>query len=333
MKPSIVLLKREWLEWQRVVTGTILVITFLNLLMLLSVSRGSDFFHSKLEQDGHILIEDIQFSDDDEEFDVDVRMSGKDVELSIDGDDTPRSVEQMLRKVALPVAFGLRLGMMGTFAFILFLSLFYFSDAIYKERADNSTLFYRSLPVNDHLYLGSKIAAGLIGVIGLTLFLSIEYLAFLRVAIWIMGEPFTSLAGLVLNQISYLRLIWDWFGYLIFAAIHMAPLALFLMLVGTYVKGRPLLIGIGAPILLSISWAIIFQSAALLKTIGRFFWGFNQVVIDQWESMEKGLETDVAIYGNFWAYIINTDTAISILVSALLYYGIWHVYRKNIPTG
>jgi hypothetical protein len=316
MKPLMILLKREWLEWQRVIIGTILVITFLNLLMLLSVSRGSDFLHSELEKDGHILIEDVRFSDEDEEFDVDVRMNGNDVELSIDGDDTPRSVEQVLKKAALPIAFGLRLGMMGTFGFILFLSLFYFSDAIYKERADNSTLFYRSLPVNDHMLLGSKIAAGLIGVIGLTLFLSIEYLAFLRTAIWIMGEPFTSLASLVLNQISYLRLIWDWFGYLLFAAIHMAPL-----------------VGIGAPILLSISWAIIFQSAALLKTIGKFFWGFNQVIIDQWEMMEKGLDTDMAIYGNFWAYIFNVDTAISVLVSALLYYGIWHTYRKNIPTG
>ncbi|MCF7826563.1 MAG: hypothetical protein K9M55_07930 [Candidatus Marinimicrobia bacterium] len=332
MKPLYVLLKREWLEWQRVILGTILIITFLNVLMLLSVSRGSHFFHQKLEDNGHLALDDFQLNDD-EEVDLDIRMNGKDLEITIDGNDTPRSVEQMLRKVAVPVAFGLRFGMMGTFAFVLFLSMFYFSDAIFKERADNSTLFYRSLPVNDHQLLVSKIAAGLIGVIGLTLFLSIEFLVFLKVAIWIMGEPFTSLASLVLSQISYLRLIWDWFGYLVFAALHMAPLALFLMLVGSYVKGRPLIIGIGAPILLSISWAIIFQSAALLKTIGRFIWGFNQVIIDQWQMMEKGLDSGMPIYGNFWAYIFNLDTAISVLVSALLYYGIWHVYRKNIPTG
>ena len=332
MKPLIVVLKREWLEWQRVIIGTILVITFLNLLMLLSVSRGSDFFKQELEEEGHILLDDFQINDD-EEVDVDIRMNGSDVEITIDGENAPRSVEQILSNVAAPVVFGLRIGMMGTFAFILFLSMFYFSDSLYKERADNSTLFYRSLPVNDHLILGSKIAAGLIGVIGLTLFLSIEYLVFLRIAIWIMGEPFTFLAGLVLGQVSYLRLIWDWFGYLIFAAIHMAPLALFLMLVGSYVKGRPLLVGIGAPVLFSISWAIIFQSAAFLITIGKFFWGFNQVIIDQWETIENGLDTGIVAYGNFWAYIFNADTAISVLVSALLYYGIWYVYRKNIPTG
>lgn len=332
MRPMMILLKREWLEWRRVVIGTILVITFLNLLMLLSVSRGSQFFHDKLEKDGHIRVEDMQFNDD-EEVDLDIRLNGNDVEITIDGQDSPRSLEHELSKVAVPIAFGLRVGMMGTFAFVLFLSMFYFSDAIYKERADNSTLFYRSLPVNDHLLLGSKILAGLIGVIGLTLFLSIEYMIFLRIAIWIMGEPFTFLANLVLSHISYFRVILDWFGYLLFAAIHMAPLALFLMLVGTYVKGRPLLIGIGAPILLSISWAIIFQSSALLRTIGKFFWGFNQVLIDQWEAIEKGLESDVIVYGSFWAYIFNADTALSILVSALLYYGIWHLYRKNIPTG
>ncbi len=332
MKPLIVLLKREWLEWQRVIIGTILVITFLNMLMLLSVSRGSDFFQKKLNEKGHITIDDFQLNEE-REVDLDIRMNGNDIEITIDGKDTPQSAEKMLSKIAVPVAFGLRFGMMGTFALILFLSMFYFSDAIYKERADNSTLFYRSLPVNDHILISSKIAAGLIGVIGLTLFLSLEYLVFIRIAIWIMGEPFISLAGLIMSQISYIRLVWDWFGYLIFAAIHMAPLALFLMLVGTYVKGRPLLIGLGAPILLSISWAIVFQNVALLRTIGKFFWGFNQVLVDQWEVVEKGLGTDMMIYGNFWAYIFNVDTAISVLVSTLLYYAIWHMYRKNIPTG
>ena len=331
MKPLMVLLKREWLEWKRVIIGTVLVITFLNLLMLLSVSRGSAFFHDKLDQDGHINLEDIQINDE-EVGDIDIRMNGNDVEVTIAGEAT-KSVEEVLSSVAGPVAFGMRFGMMGTFAFVLFLSLFYFSDAIYKERADNSTLFYRSLPLSDHLLLGSKIGAGLIGVIGLTLFLSIEYLVFIRIAIWIVGEPFTSLASLVLSHISYIGVIWDWFSYLLFAAIHMAPLALFLMLVGTFVKGRPLLIGIGAPILLSISWAIIFKSAALFKVIGKFFWGFNQVLIDQWNIMEKGMSGDIQVYGNFWAYIFNVDTLISILVSVLLYYGTWHIYRKNIPTG
>jgi len=32
MKALTVLLKREWLEWHRVVIGTVLIVTFLNLL-------------------------------------------------------------------------------------------------------------------------------------------------------------------------------------------------------------------------------------------------------------------------------------------------------------
>ncbi len=331
MKPLIVLLKREWLEWKRVVLGTIIIITFLNLLMLLSVSRGSEFFQDKLDRDGEITLDDIKINDE-KIGDVNIRMNGHDVEVTIEGE-ASKSVEQVMQGVAAPMAFGMRFGMMGTFGFVLFLSLFYFSDAVYKERADSSTLFYRSLPLNDHMLLGSKIGAGLIGVIGLTLFLSVEYLIFIRIAIWIVGEPFTSLAGLVLSHISYLGLVWDWFSYLLFAAIHMAPLALFLMLVGAYVKGRPLLIGIGAPILISISWAIIFKSAALFNIIGKFFWGFNQVLIDQWEMMEKGSFSDIQVYGSFWSYIFNVDTLISVLVSGLLYYSLWLVYRKNIPTG
>lgn len=332
MRPLMTLLKREWLEWQRVIIGTILIITFLNILMLIGAVRGSNFFHQKLSEDGHILLEDLQFNDQ-EEIDIDIRLNGNDVEVTLDGKNAPQSMENLLSEVAVPVIYGFRIGMMAIFAFVLFLSLFYFSDAIYKERADNSTLFYRSLPLSDHLIIGSKIGAGLLAVIGLTLFLSLEYILFMRLNIWIMGQPFSYLAGLVFSQISYVRMIWGWFGYLIFAALHMAPLALFLMLVGTYVKGRPLLIGIGAPILFSVSWAILFQNAAFLRFIGEFFWGFNKIVIDQWNMVEQGMGSPNMAYGNFWGYIFNMDTAISILVSALLYYGIWHTYRKNIPTG
>ena len=332
MKTLTVLLKREWLEWRRVAIGTILIVTFLNFLMLLSVSRGSAFFHDKLERDGHINLEDIQINDESVG-DVDIRMNGNDVEITIDGNGASKSVDKWMSKMALPIIFGLRIGMMGIFGFVLFLSMFYFSDALFKEREDNSTLFYRSLPVNDHYLLGSKIAAGLIGVIGLTLFLSVEYLIFMRLAIWISGEPFNTLAASVLSHISYIGMFWDWFSYLIFAAIHMAPLALFLILVGTFVKGKPLLIGLGAPILFSISWAIVFQNIAFIKYIAKFFWGFNQVIIDQWELMEKGMDGEMLVSGNFWGYLFNFDTLISVLVSGLLYYAIWHVYRRNIPAG
>ena len=332
MKPMLILLKREWLEWKRVIIGTILVVTFLNLLMLLSVSRGSDWFHETLERDGHINMEDVQFNDE-EVGDIDIRMNGNEIEVYIDGSASMDNFNQVLNQAAKPVIIGLRIGMQLTFAFVLFLSLFYFSDAIYKERADSSTLFYRSLPVSDHQLLGSKILAGLVGVIGLTLFLTLEYLLFMRVAIIMMGDPVNTMAAAVFDRISYSSLLWDWFSYLIFAAIRMGPLALFLMLVGSYVKGRPLLVGIGGPILLSISYAIIFRSAILFRTIGNFLWGFNQKMIEQWDITSKSLEGGTVIYGDFWGYIFNFETLISLLVSGLLYYGLWMTYKKNIPAG
>ncbi len=331
MKPMMILLKREWLEWQRVIIGTVLVITFLNLLMLLSVARGSSWFHETLEREGHINMEDIQINDE-EIGDIDIRMDGNNLEVYIEGEKSSESVDKMLEKAAKPVAFGLRLGMQGTFVFVLFLSLFYFSDAVYKERADNSTLFYRSLPVSDHLLLGSKIIAGLTGVIGITFFLSIEYLLFMRLAIAVWGEPINTMIAAVFSQISYVGMIWDWLSYLIYAAIRMAPLALFLMLVGAYVKGRPLLIGIGGPILVAISWSIVFKSAALFKIIGKFFWGFNLAVIEPWIDMINGQGSGLE-YVNPWDYIFNLDTLVAIVVSGLLYYGLWLIYRKNIPTG
>ncbi|MEA3286577.1 MAG: hypothetical protein U9Q77_04295 [Candidatus Marinimicrobia bacterium] len=331
MKPMMILLKREWLEWKRVIIGTILVITFLNLLMLLSVSRGSNWFHETLERDGEIKMEDIKINNE-EVGDVTIHMQGEDFEIQFEGDGPTKSVDKALKKAAQPIAFGLQLGMQTTFAFVLFLSLFYFSDAIYKERADNSTLFFRSLPVSDHILLGSKILAGLVGVIGLTLFLSIEYLLFARIAIMIMGEPLYTMASAVFDQISFIGLIWRWFSYLLYAAIRMAPLALFLMLVGTYVKGRPLLIGIGGPFLFAISWAIIFKSGALFKLIGKFFWGFNLAKIDPLSKMLNDADGGLS-YGNPWEYIFNLETLTILLVSGLLYYGLWMIYKKNIPTG
>lgn len=331
MKPLIMLLKREWLEWKRVVIGTILVITFLNFLMLLSVARGSSYFHETLEREGHINLEDIQINDENVGS-VDIRMHDNEVEIYIEGDNTGESVNKILDKAANPVAFGLRMGMQGIFIFILFLSMFYFSDAIYKEREDSSTLFFRSLPVSDHYLLGSKIAAGLIGVIGLTLFLSLEFLLFTRLAIVIWGQPINVMAAAVFDRISYIGLVWDWFSYLIYAAIRMTPLALFLMLVGTYVKGRPLLIGIGGPVLLAISWSIIFKSAAMFRAIGHFFWGFNLGMIDVWENIQRGDGSGLQ-YANPWDYIFNLETLAALLVSGLLYYVLWLVYRKNIPTG
>ncbi len=332
MRTLMILLKREWLEWHRVIIGTILVVTFLNLLMLLSVSRGSAWFHETLEREGHINMEDIQINDESVG-DVDIRMNGTSIEVTIDGDAPADNFDEVLSQAAKPVVIGLRIGMQLTFGFILFLSLFYFSDALYKERADSSTLFYRSLPVSDHQILVSKVMAGLIGVMGLTLFLSLEYLIFMRLAIMIMGEPVNTMASAVLEQISYTSLMWDWFSYLIFAVIRMGPLALFLMLVGTYVKGRPLLVGIGGPILLAISYSIIFRSAALFRTIGHFLWGFNQKLIEQWDISSRSMTGDTIVYGDFWGYIFNLETLGALLVSGLLYMVLWRMYRKNIPTG
>ena len=332
MNTLTVLMKREWLEWKRVIIGTVLVITFLNFLMLITVARGSSWFHQTLEEEGHILMEDIKI-DGEEVGNIDLRMDGNDFELTIEGEDGSISIDETLDKAVTPIVYGMRFGMQGIFLFVLFLSLFYFSDAIYKERADNSTLFFRSLPVNDHLLLGSKVAAGLLGVIGLTLFLSLEYLLFVRIAFMIWGDPLNALVGEVFSRVSYIGVIWDWFSYLLYAAIRMGPLALFLMLVGAYVKGRPLLIGIGGPILAAISWSILFKSAALFKFIGKFFWGFNLVLIEQWQELSPKWHTEELVYANPWDYIFNIDTLGALLASAVLYYGLWTIYRKNIPTG
>jgi len=332
MKTLQVLLHREWLEWRRVILGTILIITFLNLLMLVSVTRGSIWFHDKLEHEGQITIQDMRVNGSDSKR-IDIQKNGQSVDIHISGDTDDESLDETLNEAVMPIKFGLQLGLQGIFIFVLFLSLFYFSDAIYRERADNSTSFYRSLPVNDHLLLGSKIAAGLIGVIGLALFLSLDYLLFTRLAVLIVGEPLNTITKVISEQISYVALIWGWLSYFIYAAIRMAPLALFLMLVGAYVKGRPLLLGIGGPLLLAVSWSIVFKSAALFRMIGKFFWGLNLATVDTWGNLQLGYDKSGLSIANPWGQLVSWETLLTLLVSALLYYSLWKIYKKNLPTG
>jgi len=121
MKPLMILLKREWLEWQRVVIGTILVITFLNFLMLLSVARGSSYFHETLGRESHINMEHFEINGDDIG-EVDIRMDGNNVEIFVEGENAADDINRALSKASTPVALGLRLGMQGIFIFVLFQS-------------------------------------------------------------------------------------------------------------------------------------------------------------------------------------------------------------------
>ncbi len=335
MKVMMALLKREWLEWQRVIIGAVAVITFLNLLALFSVNRGANHLNRELDEKGHIYIEDVVINDDDgeeESYSFDIRIDDDEVTVEIEGEDHEHW-EEGQEKASIGIAYYLRFGLQGIFHLVLFLALFYFADAIYKERSDNSTLFYRSLPVSDHQVLASKIIAGMLGIIGLTYVLSLEFMIVSRLALWILGQPLKPIAVMFWNNIAFGSLLYDWLVYLIVSTTRLLPLALFLMLVSSWVRGRPLIIGIGGPILAGITFAIVFGSAGLLKTIFELFINLNKMISEQWMISDDYTGGSVELFGQFWGYLFTLETLFLLLVSGGMYATVTWLYRRNIPTA
>jgi len=342
MRAFMALLKREWLEWQRVIIWIVLIFTFLGFLALFTVNRWSEKINEELTRYGHFTIEDIKVEDDegnDERVSVDIQISEDELILNLEREsdeewwDEGVGDEEDWEKPVIPLAYFLRFALQGLFGVVLFLALFYFADAIYKERSDNSTLFYRSLPASDHLLLGSKLVAGTLGIVGLTLFISIEFLAMVRIGIWLLRDPLATLAQAYFDQIQLAGLLGDWLVYLLAAALRLLPLMLFLMLVSAWVKGRPLLIGIGGPILAGIAFAILFRSGEFLKWMFKLFVTLNRMLVEQWQVRDVYPEQVGDLYGDFWGYIFSWETLLVLVVSGAMYMAMVWLYRRNIPVS
>ncbi len=340
MRPFLALIRREWLEWRRVVLVTILVITFLQVLALFTVNRGAMHFHRQLSEAGHVSVEDMTIETDegpDEHYSVDIRLRGDQLDVRWDrldkGDDSTieRELSELTEKPVLAMAYYMVAGFQASLYFVLFLALFYFSDALFKERADSSTLFYRSLPVSDHLVLLAKIGGGLLGIILLTLFLNLEYLLFTRFAIWILRDPVSGAVADLWGRILFLPALGDWLTYLLASAFRLLPMALFLMIVSAWVKGRPLIVGVGGPILAGVAFAILFRSGQLLRWLFEVFINITVMLKDRWhgEFTESGLD----IFNHFWGYIFSWETLFLLLASGGMYALLVWLYRRNLPVG
>lgn len=168
MKTLITLIKREWWEWKTSVYGLFGVIAFLGILFLIPIWRFSSghFEHLNLNmnyQDGVLEMkvdddEKIKLYNDADSLKI-ITKSG----LHIDTETHKLDVT-----IITIAGFLLIIAFSGFQILLTLLSLFYFSDSIYKERSNNSTYYFRSLPVNDHLILSSKYISGFIGIILIT---------------------------------------------------------------------------------------------------------------------------------------------------------------------
>ncbi|MFQ6677371.1 MAG: hypothetical protein ACE5D0_03530 [Fidelibacterota bacterium] len=355
MNQLITLFKREWWEWKRVIFWTIGVFSFLLLLSLVPINRLSNTFESWAE-DEKLWFNDemsVSYNFDDEDLTKkeieDIKKSLLAIGIDINEEDVgfidslvihhkKTTKEQMSNSpltVIKPYGYGIMSGFTIIQVLVLFISLFYFSDSLYKERSNDSTLFFRSQPVNDNFIIFSKLKAGGIGIIGLTLAMLMILLMYLRIAILIISGDLWELISEPISQINIFGVFGDLVLIQIVSLLWLSPLILFMMLVSATVSNRPLIVGIGTPILLAITLQIVFGENAFVVQIGDIFGAITKMITSQdlIREMKFVPAGGVDLFGSFWGYLFSVRTLLSLLVDGLFYTATWQMYRKNISTN
>ncbi|MFQ6611396.1 MAG: hypothetical protein ACE5D7_11465, partial [Fidelibacterota bacterium] len=194
MKLFLVLLKREWWEWKNTIFWVAGIYTFILVMMLVPITKLSH----------NIDPHEINFKFDDIESNWDDHNSSKYQEDF----ENWKYAEPGVKAV---VAYGMSLagGIQFLQMFLLFIGLFYFADSLFTERMDLSTLFIRSQPISDHMVIVSKIVAGFMGIIGVSLIMSLVFLFFVKTSLWILGSEFGELITSVTRRIRIVDMYSD----------------------------------------------------------------------------------------------------------------------------
>jgi hypothetical protein len=311
MKQFMALLKREFLEWKLVILWTIGVFSFLLLLTLIPINRlDIEALTSFRNEMGEELYK------------------GSFGDLS-------QKISQNSLTIIKPFSLGVLAGFSAIQFLVMFIGLFYFTDSLFKERSNDSTLYFRSLPVNDHMIILSKIKAGSIGVISMTLILLLIMFIYIRTAVVMVSGEIWGIIITLLNQINMFDLFFDLILYQIVALIWISPLILFMIFLSATVRNRPLIMGIGIPILLGITLQVIFGENAYVTQIVDVFEAIPTMLKSQYllANLEQVSSTDISILGSFWGDLFSIRTLGSLAVSGLIYFATWKMYRKNISTN
>lgn len=346
MKQFLTLIRREWWEWRRVILWTIGVFTFLMLLTLIPLNKLSNTIDDSLEEGQEIfstkMFKSSNFNKDEmteEEWEELSKSLRKNVLPDSILYESKQATIDNLKKNPMPVikpySYALLAGFSTIQMIILFIALFYFSDSLFKERNNSSTLFFRSQPLGDHKVLLSKLVSGTIGIIAVTIVMLIILLLYFRSALGVINENLWDILKTAISQIRMFDLFGDLVVFQSVAILWLSPLILFLMMVSGAVKNRPLIIGVGGPILLVIVLQIIFGNNVFTKQITEIFMEIsamaeNQLILNKADIVGgKGVE----ILGSFFGYLFSLRTIVSIAISAGFYWLTWIFYRKNISTN
>jgi len=322
MKSYLSLLVREWREWRTVmiVVGSLY---FLGMVCWsVALHKGSN---ALIRGDIHTEWENFRgfgndYNDDEPEW------------LS------PKEMVSVKRSQVLLFAWThiLRAGVSFINLVLLVIALFYLADAVYKERADGSTFFYRSLPVGDLSILSSKLFVGTAGFLAVSFTFGVIWVLFAQLTFPGNLADVMAAASLSPSQVATTDLIGDWAMFHILQMAWLLPFAAYFLFVSTVTRSRPLLIGLGVPLLLGLLWRFLVGDNALLREITANLGVLGDTLKTEWLGT-KGPEISpgesIELFGSFSSYILSIRTVISLLVTGGFFGITLYLYRRNLPVS
>ncbi|MFC1480926.1 ABC transporter permease subunit [Candidatus Neomarinimicrobiota bacterium] len=351
MKSFITLLRREWWEWR-----TVTIIVSVLFLLGLVVSAYSTYKISTAIVDHE---HSISFHRDNDDGNA-ITMKIEDEESEEDDDDKDRdyydddsewvSPSQLFRG-GFPgrflmsgndsiILFGWTHMMRGTITminiFLMLLAVFYLVDAIFKERADGSTNFYRSMPLGDERLLLSKLVFGTVGFLAFSITLALIWYAFSRFTFPSSIAQMMNENGFSLGQVAVWDFILDWLAFHLLQLIWLLPYAIYLLLVSAATRSRPLLVAIILPVITGLVWRYFTGNVVLIDSITSNMRLLAMAMSVEWGSQAGpgvGPGETIEMFGTFMPYIFSLRSLVSLIIAALLGWGTFFAYRRNMATS
>lgn len=155
-------------------------------------------------------------------------------------------------------------------AVLLLVLTFYFTNALYSDRRDQSILFWKSLPVSESQTVAAKLATGIAGapfIYALASFVTGAFflMTFLVYAGLIWNMPLPSLGDVATTYfISLPALILAW----LLLALWLMPMFAWLLVSSAIARKTPFMIALGIPAGLMTLEVWVFGSGQLFRTLG-----------------------------------------------------------------
>ncbi|UCH62402.1 MAG: hypothetical protein JSU77_11445 [Fidelibacterota bacterium] len=318
------LLVREFKEWRTV----LLVLGILYLLGLIGATIGMGKLSSEMESR-----DEIRIGWGDEEWDISDFSEYENKWLS--SGEVKNAVKSSLLLFGWSYMLRITVSMLNLVLMVI--SVFYLVDAIFKERSDGSTFFYRGLPVGDLSILFSKLLVGTVGFLAVSYVLGVVWVLFARLTFPGDLSGMMTELGYSLSQLRVFDFFGDWIVFHFLLMLWLLPFATYFLFVSTVTRSRPLLVGVGAPLLLGLLWLWIFRDDGLLALFTSNISAVANVLDAEWIMSEGPPRIfpgeRLEMFGSFGSHMLSLRTAISLLVAGGFFCLTFFAYRRNMPVS